>query len=58
MHDKNGNSNYNTITGFHITFRMVPDQQTNTELAQWEQLDDITDVTQAARELDRIFGSV
>jgi hypothetical protein len=54
MRDKN--TNYNSITGWHITYRLVPVTSAEDELAQLEALDDVTDVSLAKQELDRIFG--
>jgi hypothetical protein len=54
MTDKN--TNYNSITGWHITYRLVPVTSAEHELTQLEALDDVTDVSLAKQELERIFG--
>lgn len=53
---KDKNTNYNSITGWHITYRLVPLTSAEDELAQLAALDDVTDVSQAAQELQRIFN--
>lgn len=54
MRDKD--SNYNSITGWSITYRLVPVTNVQDELAKLEQLDEVTDLSQAKQELDRIFN--